>query len=303
MTERDIYEVANQLFGYSDESTPDHLAEFLAREGREATALADEIVSLRTALSLEREAREKAERDLADMSAVANSHALSLNNELERRRAAESSLAEAKRLLTTCRELLADLTNPDPGYERGLLITRRRCAYSAFSTGEYQPMPKGYKGRDKTERLHVLISDEELTAIDDWRFANRISTRGDAVRRLVQIGTRAERALLGVMHATTGVSEELEEVAEVRQGATEAAEKRDADALLKSFGELFKAVDRLAARQIIAYDQIMALVAEIVPFITNPDLICGARVVDASMGALQRYRGRCSPLPRSGAEP
>lgn len=134
-------------------------------------------------------------------------------------------------------------------------------------------MPKGYKGRDKTERLHVLISDEELTVIDNWRFANRVPTRGDAVRRLIQVGLRAERALLGIIQATTGVSEELEEVIDVRRGATEAAESRDPDALLKAFGGLFKAVDRVAGRQILAYDQIMALVAEVLPFITNPDLI------------------------------
>jgi hypothetical protein len=33
-----------------------------------------------------------------------------------------------------------------------------------------------------------MMSEEELKAIDDWRFNNRISTRSDAVRRLCQIG-------------------------------------------------------------------------------------------------------------------
>jgi len=42
-------------------------------------------------------------------------------------------------------------------------------------------------GEGETERLHVKISSEELTAIDDWRFTNRISSRSEAVRRLVQI--------------------------------------------------------------------------------------------------------------------
>ncbi|TPK90555.1 MULTISPECIES: hypothetical protein [unclassified Mesorhizobium] len=49
-------------------------------------------------------------------------------------------------------------------------------------------MPKGYKGREKTERLHMLISPEEIAAIDDWRLNNRVGTRAEAVRRLVQIG-------------------------------------------------------------------------------------------------------------------
>ena len=43
-------------------------------------------------------------------------------------------------------------------------------------------------GDGETERLHVKISTEELTSIDDWRFANRIASRSEAVRRLCKIG-------------------------------------------------------------------------------------------------------------------
>lgn len=43
-------------------------------------------------------------------------------------------------------------------------------------------------GRKKTERLHMLISPDEIAAIENYRFANRISTRAEAVRRLCQIG-------------------------------------------------------------------------------------------------------------------
>lgn len=46
-TERDIYEVANQLGGYVDPGTPPHLARFLIREAEEASKLASEIVRLR----------------------------------------------------------------------------------------------------------------------------------------------------------------------------------------------------------------------------------------------------------------
>lgn len=47
-------------------------------------------------------------------------------------------------------------------------------------------------GGGETQRLHIMISEEELTAIDDWRFANRIPSRSEAVRRLVQSGIRLE---------------------------------------------------------------------------------------------------------------
>jgi len=47
MSERDIYEVANQLGGYVSSATPKHLAAFLLREADEASKLADAIAALR----------------------------------------------------------------------------------------------------------------------------------------------------------------------------------------------------------------------------------------------------------------
>jgi len=43
-------------------------------------------------------------------------------------------------------------------------------------------------GESETERLHVKITADEIRAIDDWRYANRIPSRSEAVRRLVQVG-------------------------------------------------------------------------------------------------------------------
>lgn len=40
----------------------------------------------------------------------------------------------------------------------------------------------------KTNRIHVLMSDEELAAIDKWRFDNHVGSRGEAVRRLCAAG-------------------------------------------------------------------------------------------------------------------
>lgn len=48
------------------------------------------------------------------------------------------------------------------------------------------------EGQKKTERLHMLISPDELEAIDEWRFKNRIGTRAEAIRRLVQIALSLE---------------------------------------------------------------------------------------------------------------
>lgn len=46
MSDRDNYEVANQLQGYVDMTTPEELAQFLLREAREAEKLADHIAAL-----------------------------------------------------------------------------------------------------------------------------------------------------------------------------------------------------------------------------------------------------------------
>lgn len=43
-------------------------------------------------------------------------------------------------------------------------------------------------GEGETQRIQLKISGEELTAIEDWRFANRVPSLSEAVRRLCMIG-------------------------------------------------------------------------------------------------------------------
>ncbi|WP_162783617.1 hypothetical protein [Devosia naphthalenivorans] len=40
----------------------------------------------------------------------------------------------------------------------------------------------------KDQRIITLMTPTELEAIDEWSFANRIRSRGEAIRRLCQIG-------------------------------------------------------------------------------------------------------------------
>lgn len=40
----------------------------------------------------------------------------------------------------------------------------------------------------RAERLQVMLSPEELTAVDDFRFKHRMPTRAAAVRELLKIG-------------------------------------------------------------------------------------------------------------------
>ena len=40
----------------------------------------------------------------------------------------------------------------------------------------------------KTERIAFMLEKSALEAIDNWSFANRIRTRAEAIRQLVQVG-------------------------------------------------------------------------------------------------------------------
>lgn len=48
--------------------------------------------------------------------------------------------------------------------------------------------------RPRENRVPIMMSDEELQAIDDWRFANRVATRSDAIRRLCGLALGKEAA-------------------------------------------------------------------------------------------------------------
>jgi hypothetical protein len=41
-----------------------------------------------------------------------------------------------------------------------------------------------------SERIPLLLTPELLKQIDDWRFAHRIASRGEAIRQLVVMGLK-----------------------------------------------------------------------------------------------------------------
>jgi hypothetical protein len=44
----------------------------------------------------------------------------------------------------------------------------------------------------KPERLQIILTPEELDALDDWRFANRMPSRAAAIRELLKRGMAQE---------------------------------------------------------------------------------------------------------------
>lgn len=47
-------------------------------------------------------------------------------------------------------------------------------------------------GEIKSHQQHLLMAPSEVKAIDEWMFANRLKSRGEAIRRLCQIGMGVE---------------------------------------------------------------------------------------------------------------
>jgi hypothetical protein len=47
-------------------------------------------------------------------------------------------------------------------------------------------------GEERGERLQIMLTGAELTALDDWRFARRMPSRASAVRELLKRGLSAE---------------------------------------------------------------------------------------------------------------
>ena len=50
------------------------------------------------------------------------------------------------------------------------------------------------------ERLQVMLTDDELKALDDWRFSRRMPSRASAIRELLKRGLAAD----GFMKAEAG---------------------------------------------------------------------------------------------------
>jgi hypothetical protein len=63
--------------------------------------------------------------------------------------------------------------------------------------------------RSRAERLQIMLSPDELTALDDFRFKKRMPSRASAVRELLKRGLAAEgfqTAVYGAKSSEYGVT-------------------------------------------------------------------------------------------------
>ena len=49
---------------------------------------------------------------------------------------------------------------------------------------------------NREERLQVMLTEEELAAVDDWRFLRRMPSRAAAIRELLKRGLKADGYIL-----------------------------------------------------------------------------------------------------------
>lgn len=135
--ERDIFEVANQLEGYVDESTPEPLARFLLREGREAAKLAATL---------------KAKTDEIERLRQQLDEARSLHNHQVRRAQAAEALIDAQQYPDVVRRT-ANLL-----YEKDTKIAAAEASNKALREGlkgtldAWEMLPEGY------HRIHAIQS-------------------------------------------------------------------------------------------------------------------------------------------------
>jgi hypothetical protein len=45
---------------------------------------------------------------------------------------------------------------------------------------------------NRGERLQIMLTEDEIKALDDWRFSRRMPSRAAAVRELLRLGLTAE---------------------------------------------------------------------------------------------------------------
>jgi hypothetical protein len=58
------------------------------------------------------------------------------------------------------------------------------------------PRGRAMSDLSRPERLQIMLTEDELAALDDWRFQRRMPSRAAAVRELLKRGLAAEGVIL-----------------------------------------------------------------------------------------------------------
>lgn len=110
----------------------------------------------------------------------------------------------------------------------------------------------------KDQRIHVLMTEEEVQAVDDWSFNHRIKSRGEAMRRLCQIGIALDARL---PHLMKKYVEAINAYADAREAvrAVRNAKKLDAVALAAAMAVQDAAAFDVAQKGLFFFSEMMVV--------------------------------------------
>jgi hypothetical protein len=150
-------------------------------------------------------------------------------------------------------------------------------------------------GDSESKRLQMVITEDELEAIDEWQHANRIASRSEAIRRLVQIALRADETVDALFtQAGTALSrfnkttDRFEVAAKDEQGAFTPATVAAAEVIAEVSEDL-----------LFLTLELKALNNQLSPYRTFPVLADATAKADS---AAAKARAFISKLKKSGAD-
>lgn len=97
-------------------------------------------------------------------------------------------------------------------------------------------------GDGETERLHMKITADEIKAIDDWRYSNRVPSRSEAVRRMVQIALSVDAKMPGLVEAYASAIDEYEKSAQKVLQALQHKDGNDLSEFISAVGGMLQKV-------------------------------------------------------------
>ncbi|TIQ86457.1 MAG: hypothetical protein E5X38_16030 [Mesorhizobium sp.] len=111
----------------------------------------------------------------------------------------------------------------------------------------------------KDQRVVTMMSPAELRAIDDWMFDNRIRSRGEAIRRLCQIGVAANERLIEMQEGAIKRSRHLSET--MNELTTALREKPEAQDIRRALLLMHKRFVNSSASELEALAELNAIMA------------------------------------------
>lgn len=97
-------------------------------------------------------------------------------------------------------------------------------------------------GNSESKRLQMVITEDELQAIDDWRFENRVENRSEAIRRLCQMALHSQHIVYESLADLDKAAEKAMNVGDqaAEQILSDADPELIFEALFNSIGELYR---------------------------------------------------------------